>query len=53
MPAQKGELHLLANCARTSFAQRRRKLLLPKVPRLHDVVVDGDHQRKIVLGGSD
>ena len=39
--------HPLADRARTPVAQARRKLALPQVARLHDVIVDRDDQREV------
>ena len=48
-----GKFDLLANGARTPFTKRGRKLLLPQLFRLHDVIVDRNHVGQIVLGRSE
>ena len=51
--ALEGKFDLLANGARTAFTKRSRKLLLPQLLRLHDVIVDRNHVGQIVLGRSE
>ncbi len=45
------EADLVLDDTRAAVAHGRRKLALPEVLGLHDVIVDGDDQREVGFGG--
>ncbi len=53
MAALELQTDLLLHGARTTVTLTRRKLLLPQIAGLHDVIVDGDDQRKVFLSRGD